>query len=329
MLADKVRMKPSLIIALVALICLLALAAWLWTPDLPRHELESRYAAAPDDFLDVDGTRLHVRDRGPRDAPALLMLHGFASSLHTWQPWADELAAQMRVISLDLPGTGLSAADPDSDYSDERSLEILLALLDQLRIERISLLGNSLGGRIAWRFATAHPARVDRLVLIAPDGFASPGFEYGKTPDVPSWLGLMRYVMPKSLLRMNLQAAYADPRQLTDATLQRYHDLLRAPGNRVAMLERMAQVTLERPEPLLARIEAPTLLVWGELDAMIPFSNAQDYLSALPDVRQISFADLGHVPHEEAPMRALAPVRSFLVSDASAAADSDAEAPSP
>lgn len=105
------------------------------------------------------------------------MLHGFGSSLHTWQPWAEALAADMRVISLDLPGADLSAADPDADYSDERSLEILLALLDRLKIERISLLGNSLGGRIAWRFAVAYPERVDSLVLISPDGFASPGFE--------------------------------------------------------------------------------------------------------------------------------------------------------
>ena len=313
-------MKPALIIALMALPGLLVLAVWLWTPDLPREELESRYAEGPDDFLEVRGIRLHVRDRGPRAAPALLMLHGFGSSLHTWQPWADALEDQMRVISVDLPGAGLSAPDPTGDYADERSLDILLALLDHLQIERISLLGNSLGGRMAWRFAVAHPERVDRLVLISPDGFASPGFEYGKAPEVPALLRLMRYALPKSVLRMNLKVAYADPQQLTDAAVTRYHDLLLAPGNRTAMLERMAQVMLEQPEPLLARIEAPTLLVWGERDAMIPFSNADDSLAALPDARLVSFADLGHVPHEEAPMRALEPVRAFLAGDSSAGA---------
>ena len=125
----------------------------------------------------------------------------------------------------------------------------------------------------------------------------------------------MRYVLPKSVLRMNLKVAYADPEQLTDAAVARYHDLLLAPGNRVAMLERMAQVTLEPPEPLLARIDAPTLLLWGERDAMIPFSNAGDYLAALPDARLASFPELGHVPHEEAPRRALEPLRSFLIGD--------------
>lgn len=304
-------MKSVLIVALLLLLA--AIGAWLWTPDRPRDELESRYAEGPEDFLELEGIRLHVRDRGPREAPALLMLHGFGSSLHTWQPWADALAPDLRVIGVDLPGAGLSAADPGGDYSDERSIEILLALLDRLQIERISLLGNSLGGRIAWRFAAAHPERVERLLLIAPDGFASPGFEYGKAPEVPALLHLLRYVLPKSVLRMNLLVAYADPGQLTDAAVTRYHDLLLAPGNRVAMLQRMAQVTLERPEPLLARIEVPTLLLWGERDAMIPFSNADDYLAAMPDVRLVSFPDLGHVPHEEAPMRTVEPVRAFFV----------------
>ncbi|MCC5888516.1 MAG: alpha/beta fold hydrolase [Gammaproteobacteria bacterium] len=308
-------MKPALIIVLVLLLCLAAVAAWLWTPDKPREQLESRYAAAPDDFLEVDGTRLHIRDRGPRHGPAVLLLHGFGASLHTWEPWADALASELRVISLDLPGAGLSAADPAADYSDERSIQILLALLDQLQLARASLVGNSLGGRIAWRFAAAHPERVERLVLISPDGFASPGFEYGKAPEVPAALGLLRFALPKSVLRMNLKVAYADPKQLQDAQVRRYHDLLLAPGNRVAMLQRMAQVVLVQPEPLLARIEAPTLLLWGERDAMIPFSNAADYLSALPDARLLSFADLGHVPHEEAPERTLEPVRSFLIGD--------------
>lgn len=72
---------------------------------------------------------------------------------------------------------------------------------------------------------------------------------------------MLRYVLPKSVLRMNLAVAYADQKQLTDAALRRYHDLLLAPGNRGAMLERMAGVILEPPEPLFSRIEAPTLLL--------------------------------------------------------------------
>jgi pimeloyl-ACP methyl ester carboxylesterase len=306
-------MKPWLLFLLVLLlVALLAMLAWLWTPDLPRDQLEARYAERPQDFLEIAGTRLHVRDSGPREAPALILLHGFASSLHTWEPWAVALEDEFRVIRVDLPGGGLSGPDATGNYSDERSVELLAALMNRLLLSRATLIGNSMGGRIAWQFAAAQPQRVERLVLISPDGFASPGFEYGRAPEIPATLRLMRHVLPKYLLRMNLRVAYADPAALTDEAVQRYHDLMRVPGNRDALLDRMAQLVLVRPEPLLERIETPTLLLWGEQDAMIPFSLSDDYLAIMPDARLVSFPELGHVPHEEAPLRALAPLREFL-----------------
>lgn len=287
-------------------------AAWLWTPDRSRSGLEALYLARPGDMVTVAGTRLHVRDTGPSDAPAVILLHGFGASLHTWEPWAEALDDDLRVIRLDLPGAGLSPPDPTGDYTDARVIALLLALMDQLDLERASLVGNSVGGRVAWTFAAEHPDRVERLVLISPDGFASPGFEYGKAPEVPWVMGLMRHALPRSLLRDNIAVGYADPAALTDPTLTRYHDLMRAPGARQAMLDRMEQTVLRDPLPLLRRIPVPVLLVWGEQDAMIPFSNARDYQEGLNDVRLVSFPDLGHLPHEEAPARSLPPVRAFL-----------------
>ncbi|WP_426052185.1 alpha/beta fold hydrolase [Brevundimonas sp. SL161] len=131
-----------------------------------------------------------MRDTGPRDAPAVILLHGFGASLHTWEPWAGRLDDELRVIRLDLPGAGLSPPDPAGDYTDARATALLLALMDLLQIERASFVGHSVGGRIAWTMAAEHPDRVDRLVLISPDGFASPGFEYGQAPEVPFVMGL-------------------------------------------------------------------------------------------------------------------------------------------
>lgn len=297
---------------LVPGVLIVALAAWLWTPDRSLAELEARYLRRPTDLVSVAGVRLHVRDDGPRDAPAIVMLHGFGSSLHTWEPWAEALADEYRVVRLDLPGSGLSPPDPTNDYTDERSIALLLALMEQLGIERASVIGNSIGGRIAWRFAAEHPGRIDKLVLISPDGFASPGFAYGQAPEVSPLLRLMRHVLPKPVLRMNLAPSYGDPSALTQATFDRYYDLMRAPGGRAALLDRMAQTVLVPPEPLLRRIEAPVLLLWGEKDALIPFSNAADYSKNLRDSRLASFPALGHVPQEEAPVESLAPVRAFL-----------------
>ena len=293
---------------------LLALAAfWAWTPDRSADELAARYLRAPADIVTVAGTPLHVRDDGPKDAPAVLLLHGFGASLHTWEPWAQALAAKHRVLRVDLPGHGLSPPDTSGDYTDTRSLQLLLALLDARGIQRASVIGNSMGGRIAWTLAVRHPERVDKLVLVSPDGFASPGyFEYGKAPEVSPLLQLMRVALPRPLLRMSLAPAYVNNEVLDDALLARYHDLLRAPGARQAMLQRMRQTVLVDPVPLLKTVRAPTLLLWGEQDAMIPIANADDYLKAIPGSTLVRLPGLGHLPHEEDPVRSLAPVSEFL-----------------
>ena len=289
-------------------------AAWaLWTPDKDRATLERTYLASPTDMVSVLGVRLHVRDTGPKDAPAVLLLHGLGASLHTWEPWAQALSHDMRVLRMDLPGNGLSAPDPTGDYSDRRTMALIVALLDQRGIARASLVGNSIGGRIAWTFAATHPQRVRKLVLVSPDGFASPGFAYGKAPEVPAAVRLMRFTLPQWLLRMSLRPAYADLSALTDALATRYHDLMRGPGAREAMIARMQHTVLVDPVPLLRSIRAPTLLLWGRQDGMIPFTNAADYARAIPDNRLVALDGVGHLPHEEAPERSLVPVREFLL----------------
>ena len=298
------------------IVALLLGGGWLWTPDKSRVGLEAVYADAPSEFVEAAGLRLHVRQSGAlgahTDAPVVILLHGFGSSLHTWEPWAQKLAATHRVIRLDLPGAGLTGADPTGDYSDLRSVQILAALMDHLGIARATLVGHSMGGRLAWRFAAQQPARVDKLVLVAPDGFASPGFEYGKAPEVTAPVRLMQYALPKALLRMSLAPAYADPVRMTEETVTRYHDMMLAPGVRSALIARMQQLVLQDPLPFLQRIQAPTLLLWGEKDAMIPLAHAQDYLRAIPNVKLVVIPGVGHLPHEETPADSLPAVQAFL-----------------
>lgn len=307
-------MRLFLLVAFGLLVVLIALAVWLWTPDQSRQALETKYLRAPDDMITLAGTPIHIRDSGPRDAPAVILLHGFGASLHTWEPWAEGLQDRFRVIRFDLPGSGLSPPDTTGDYSDARAMVLIDGLMEKAGIDRASLVGNSVGGRIAWTFAATHPDRVDGLVLISPDGFASPGFEYGKPPEVPAVMKLMRYALPRPMLKSNIAVGYADPAALTDVAVERYHDLMLAPGAREAMLSRMEQTVLTDPVPLLERITAPTLLVWGEKDAMIPFANAADYQRHIRDVRLSAFPSLGHLPHEEDPEASLPAVRAFLES---------------
>jgi len=305
-------------------VVLFACACWAYTPDRSRAGLETKYRVAPTDYVEVAGIRLHLRDTGPRNAPVLVLLHGFGSSLETWDAWADALSGEYRVIRYDLPGFALTGPDPSGDYSEARGMQVLAALLDRFGIARAMLIGNSIGGKLAWEFAARYPPRVDKLVLISPDGFASPGFEYGRKAEAPAWLGIMRITLPRVLVRMSLAPAYGDPEALTPATVTRYWDLMRAPGARGAMVARLQQTVLTDPEPDLRRIQAPTLLLWGERDGMIPVGNAADYQRDLPSCRLVVLPGLGHVPQEEAPAVALAPVLAFLrgAQDASSASGS-------
>jgi pimeloyl-ACP methyl ester carboxylesterase len=299
-------------VAVLAALAILALALWLYAPDKPRPVLEAAY---PGDYLLVDGVRLRVRDTGRRDAPAVILIHGFGASLETWEPWAQALSAHYRIIRFDLPGFGLTGPDPTGDYTDAREVKILADMMDKIGLPRASLIGNSLGGRIAWNFAAQHPDRVTRLVLISPDGFASPGFPYDKAPKTPLMMRLLPYVAPRGLLKANLAAAYGRPSALRESTVTRYRDLLLAPGVRPAILARLGQVILRDPAPTLARITAPVLLLWGEKDAMIPISNAADYLRDLPHATLVRLPGLGHVPFEEDSGASLTPVERFLAGE--------------
>ena len=298
---------------LLALLAALAGAGWyLYDPDKPRAELEAQWAPPPSRFIEVLGLRLHVRDTGPREAPVLLLIHGFGSSLHTWEAWAPLLEDRYRLIRLDLPGFGLTGPDASGDYTDERSIAVLRALLDRLGVPRAVVVGSSMGGRIAWRFAAAEPGRVARLVLMAPDGFAGPGRDYDTVPQVPTLMRVLPYTLPRYLLRKVMANAYAVPGVLTDQLLERYRDMLLAPGVRRAILARLPQTVLPPPEPILATIRAPTLLLWGALDRAIPATHAADYLRALPDARAVLLPGVGHVPMEEAPEASAAALRHFL-----------------
>ena len=300
-------LKTAMVLAFVLLVC------WsLWTPDLDRADLERQYARAGSQFVQTPGLRTHVQIEGPAHAPVVLLLHGFGSSLQTWDAWGQGLAYEYRVVRLDIAGFGLTGPAEPGDYSDEADVQRLLAVVDQLGLPRMTVVGHSMGGRLAWHFAAAHPQRVDKLVLIAPDGFPDPQAKSDRTYDVPAWMGVARYALPRWMIKKGVASAYADPSRLDDDTARRYQDMLLAPGVRQAVLARMAQTRNRDPLPWLQRLTMPTLLLWGAQDGMIPAENSMDYQRAMPHAQRVVMPDVGHLPHEEQPQRSLQAVRDFL-----------------
>ena len=300
-------LKTAMVLAFMLLL------GWsLWTPDLDRADLERHYTRSSSQFVPTPGLRTHVQTEGPAHAPVVLLLHGFGSSLQTWDAWGQGLATDYRVVRLDIAGFGLTGPAEPGDYSDEADVQRLLAVVDQLGLSRMTVVGHSMGGRLAWHFAAVHPQRVDKLVLIAPDGFPDPQAKSDKTYDVPAWMGVARYALPRWLIKKGVASAYADPSRLDDATARRYQDMLLAPGVRPAVLARMAQTRNRDPLPWLQRLTMPTLLMWGEQDQMIPVANALDYQRAIPHAQRVVLPQVGHLPHEEQPQLSLQAMRAFL-----------------
>jgi len=285
-----------------------------YVPDTPRAVLEKRYARPATRYVAAVGLRLRVSDAGPRDGPVVIMLHGYGSSLETWHYWEQPLAKRYRVIRYDLPGFGLTGPDPSRIYNDERDITVLAALMDRLGVRRATIIGSSSGGEVAWKFAAERPDRVDRLVLVSPDGFADPNV-YGKKPQLPDLIELFRFMSPELVLKPAMSNAYNDPHKLKDSTYARAKDLILAPGVRQAMIDRLRQNVLVDPLPILARIRAPTLVMWGDKDTLEPPANAPLFEKAIPGAKLVMLPGIGHIPFREDPKGSLIPLQAFLDSD--------------
>lgn len=291
-------------------------------PDRPVETLIARWAPNPSDFIEMDGLIVHFRDEGPRDDPTpLVLVHGTGASLHTWEGWARALRRQHRVISFDLPGFGLTgpyAGDwQGRTYEPEADADFVLALLDQLKVGRFSVGGNSLGGEVAWRLAARVPQRVDRLVLVDAAGPAfdpqslPPGLLLARTP-VLNRIG--EHLLPRSLIERSLASVYGDPTRITPELVDRYFELTLREGNRRALTERIARWQPGRDAARLAGILQPTLILWGGRDRLIPPEAATIFHQRIAGSRLRVFDALGHVPHEEDPAQTLKPVADFLES---------------
>ena len=303
--------------ALTLLIVIAGAIAWFWTPDRDPDELRALYANESSQFIELDnGLTVHVRDQGPRDAPVIMLLHGSSASLQTWEPWVEQLSADYRVITYDQPGHGLTGPTPDDNYDTPVFVETAQGVAEALELDRFVIGGNSMGGWVSWNYALAHGDRLDGLLLVdasgAPD--ARPrkipiGFRIASMPIISS---LMQKITPRSMVERSLRQSVSNQAMIDDAMVDRYHDLLRYPGNRPATRARnRAERTVASPETM-ASIAAPTLLMWGAEDTLVPLEAGQWFDEHIPDSVLIAYPDIGHIPMEEAPDRSAADVSAWL-----------------
>ncbi|GGI81140.1 alpha/beta hydrolase [Polymorphobacter multimanifer] len=303
------------ILVIVVLLALVLLA--LREPDTDGVAMRAKYTNAASQFIELSpGTRVHVRDEGPRDGPVVMLLHGSNASLHTWEPWVARLVDRYRVVTLDFPAHGLSGAVPNRDYSTDSYVAIVEAVRLKLKIDRMVLGGNSMGGGVAWRYAVAHPERLAGLVLVDASGKPMPA---GSKPPLGFYLAripmardILASVTPRWIIERSLIQSVSVTGIVDDAMIDRYWELLLYPENRQATLDRFSQYNPPGDGEALRKLDVPTVILWGREDRLIPVTVADWFAERLPNARVTVLDGVGHIPMEEAPDRSLVPLLRLL-----------------
>lgn len=288
------------------------------TPDTDPDAMRAKYGGAPSQFVTLDnGLTVHLRDEGPRGAPAIVLLHGSNADLHTWQPWVEGLRNEYRIIRFDQRGHGLTGPAPDGDYSRAAFAADVAAVADKLDLENYVVGGNSMGGGVAMEHALNAPSGLAGVVLVDASGAprlrevdGNIGFTIAQMPGV-SWL--MTQITPRSLVKKSLHQSVSNEAVVTDAAVDRYWELLRYPGNRAATVARFGSSRGGVfDEARLRALDLPVLVQWGAEDALIPVEAARWFGARLPRGTIKVYGGIGHLPMEEAPNRTLADLEAWL-----------------
>lgn len=306
-------------LAILLLVALAALFFWGYAPDTEAAQMERKYGSAASRFAELEpGLRVHYRDEGKSDGRVLVLIHGSNASLHTWEPWVKALGKDYRVISLDLPGHGLTGRNPAGVYDNASYVSVVDRLLTKLNVDNAVIGGNSMGGGVSWLFALTHPEKVDALLLVdasgqpqAKSGKLPLGFKLMRTPVIKE---AVRFIAPRSIFESSVKTSMSVQSKINDQLIDRYWELNRYPGNREATMQRfsslknMTPVTKER----LSAIKAPVLILWGAEDNLIPVTSAKWFAEAMPQAKLIIYPNVGHIPMEEIPEKSANDVKIWL-----------------
>jgi pimeloyl-ACP methyl ester carboxylesterase len=313
---------------------LAGIGLWGWAPDLPRDELVAKYGQGNSQFVELSsGITVHLRDEGCSTCPAVFLTHGSNASLHTWERWASQLGERWRVVSFDLPGHGLTGATLDGDYSIDRAAEVIEEVRDHLGIEQMHLAGNSRGGSISLRYGVDHAERLLSLSLLNASGAPWPAPDPDAETDQPFIYTLLenqtvaqalKNFLPRPLLEEAIRNAFSNQDAVTEVMIERYHDLLRYPGNRDASLLRSQMPYAIEAYGEAGSLTLPVLIMWGDEDNLVPLALSDRFLEVMPHAERIVYPHVGHAPMEEIPEQSATDFEVFILAATSASqADGD------
>lgn len=253
------------------------------------------------------------------DGDPILCLHGLGANIFTWRYFIDPLSRHNKLILVDLKGSGKSAKPEDGHYSLHDHADAVYELILKNDWRRLTLIGNSYGGALALlltvRLEESHPPRLLKLVLID----AGAHKEY-----LPGYVKLMRTLLGKPIIfllparrtvKSVLKFCFYDKEKTSEAQVEAYAAPLRDPGARTALLQTMRQCIPSDANEVVAKlmhISAPTLILWGRHDKVIPLKVGGLLSQAIPNSVLEVFEECGHIPQEEQPQKTIARISEFL-----------------
>lgn len=260
-------------------------------------------------FVELEGHRLHYVARG--QGRPVVLVHGFAGSAEAWAAAAADLAADHAVYAIDLLGFGESAKPARADHSLAGHGRRVAAFCAALGLTGVTLAGHSMGGVVAAQAALADAeGRLARLALLDANFYRRNGPPIPLFPPLPRLLAA-RFYAPAARAA-SLRRCFADPSLVTPELLERYLAPTRAPGARAALAAFLATPGPATYAELPARLRLPTLILWGERDALWPLADAQRLCREVPGSALEVIPGAGHMLQEERPAAVAASLRAFI-----------------
>lgn len=272
-----------------------------------------------DRFTAVAGHQVRYWQVG-QEGPAVVCLHGIGCSVLEWKHCIHALATRHRVYALDLLGCGLTAKPGDATYDVATLARFTLGFMDATGIGMASLVGNSLGARVAMECAAIAPERVRSLVLSAPAALANPTLMDFRLATLPVLGELL--TRPTALGTARLwRTAVAEPACITPDMVREKVALARQPGAQKAFMKTLRglihlggfrKTVIDDSHAKARRIKAPTCVIWGQQDRFLPVSHLDTLLQLVPHAKPVVLAPCGHVPMVERPADFSGIVLDFL-----------------
>ena len=294
--------------------------------DIPKNEIISKHANESSKFLELsDGSLIHLRDEGNKKGKVILLIHGFNGSLFNYEPMVPFLTDEYRVISLDLPAHGLTGAVKSDLYSHEGFEKVIGEVVKLLEINKFYFVGHSMGGMIAWRYALKHLDQLNGLIIIGSPFIANEeeykDFQSVNAPpaafeiiESKFFRRALEYVTPRLLVKEGVSQTVYDQSIVTDELVDQFHDIILMEGTRLAigmLVEDHEDDFIANPNDL-KNISIPSLILHGEEDNLVDIRFVEHFIDQIPNVRLISYPNVGHMPPMEIPALLAQDIRGFI-----------------